>query len=280
MRRYPIASFFILAFLLGTGMIILVFQGIVPPQLALSSALSASVAGVIMTAILDGKVGIAALFQRILVWRVSPGYWLFALFYLVPAIFLGSLINPLVNGDAGSFNNLQLSLQLLPLFLAFIITAGLGQELGWSGFLLPRLQAKHGALISSLIRAALVFLWHTPLLIYTYYYPGGIPDFPYGGWMVQKGVLTTLLVMLALSLPWSIMTTWMFNNTRGSLLLAAVLHGSEFWLAILLPGLGINTKNLNNYWGYGALMILTAVAIITISGPRNLSRNFQRDKDF
>jgi membrane protease YdiL (CAAX protease family) len=279
MKRYPVASFFVLAFLLGAGMITLVFQGIVPPQLALTSALSVTIAVLLMTAILEGKPGLSALFRRILIWRVTPGYWFFALFFLVPVIILGSLINPLFNGDAGSFQDLRLSPNLILFFLAFTITASLGQELGWSGFLLPRLQARYNALPSSLVRAALVFLWHIPLLIYTYYHPEGIPDFPYGGWMVQKGVLNTILAMVALSLPWSILTTWMFNNTRGSLLLVSILHSSEFWLAILLPSLGINTKDLNNYWGYGILMLFTAASLLVIYGPQNLSRNFQRIQD-
>jgi membrane protease YdiL (CAAX protease family) len=276
MKRYPIASFFILATLLGAGIITLVFLGKIPSQLALSSTLSASIAGLLMTAILDGKEGIKLLFQRVLIWKVGLGYWLFALFFLVTAISIGSLVNPLLNGDPSSFQNFQLDPSLLPLFLVFIVVAGLGQELGWSGYLLPRLQAKYSALSASLLRAALVFLWHGPLLVYTYFQPNGIPDFPYGGWMVQKGVLVTVLTMLALSLPWSIFTTWIFNNTRGSLLLAAVLHGSEFWLAMLLPSLSINTKNLNNYLGYGALLLLTATVIIIISGPKNLSRNHRR----
>ena len=276
MKRYPIASFFIIATLLGAGMITLVFLGMLPPRLALSSVLSASIAGIVMTAFLDGKEGLRLLFSRVLIWRVGFGYWFFALFFIIPAIILGTLANSVFNGDPISFQNMRLGLDFLPLFLVFFITAGLGQEIGWAGFLIPRLQAKYSALAASLIRAALVFLWHGPLLVYTYFHPNGIPDFPYGGWMTQKGVLITLLAMGGFSIPWSVFATWIFNNPRGSLLLAAALHGSEFWLAMLLPSLGISTKNLNNYWGYGIFMILTAAAITSITGPQNLSRDFQR----
>jgi membrane protease YdiL (CAAX protease family) len=276
LKKYPITSYFVLAILLGAGIITLVFQGIIPDQLALSSALSASIAGILMTAILDGKGGLKLLFRRILIWRVGIGNWLFALFYIIPAIYLGALANPLFNGDPFSSHNLRLPQNLLPMFMVFFIAAGLGQELGWAGFLLPRLQAKYSALKSSLIRAVLVLLWHGPLLVYTYFHPRGIAYFPYGEWMIQNGVLFTLLAMAALSLPWSIFTTWIFNNTGGSLLLASVLHGSEFWLAILLTGLRINTNNLNNYWGYGMVMLLAAVAIVILSGPLNLSRKHER----
>lgn len=94
--------------------------------------------------------------------------------------------------------------------------------------------------------------------------------------MVHKGVLLTLLAMLTLCLSWSIFQTWIFNNTRGSLLLAAVLHGSEFWLVVLLTSLGIDTNNLNNYWGYSLVMLLSATAMVIITGPQHLSRKHQR----
>lgn len=278
MKRYPIISFFVLATLLGAGIITLVFQGIIPDQLALSSVLSASLAGILMTAVLDGREGLKLLFRRVLIWRVGAGYWLFALFFLIPAILLGSLFNPAFNGDPINFEVFRFSADILPMFLVFIIAAGLGQELGWAGYLTPRLQAKHSALASSLIRAVLVLIWHGPLLVYTYYQPNGIPDFPYGGWMIQKGVLVTLLVMSAFVIAWSVLTTWIFNNTRGSLLLASVLHGSEFWLAILLTSLGINTKNLNNFWGYGMVLLIAAGTILIFAGPRDLSRNYERFK--
>ena len=276
MKRYPIISFFILATLLGAGMITLVFREIMPDQLALSSVLSASIAGITMTAVVDGREGVKLLFRRVLIWRVGIGYWLFSLFFLVPAIYLGVLINPVFNGDPISFAGFRGTVNLLPMFLIFIIASGLGQEFGWTGFLTPKLQARYSALSTSLIRGALILLWHAPLLIYTYFHPAGIPDFPYGGWMVHKGVLLTLLAMLTLCLSWSIFQTWIFNNTRGSLLLAAVLHGSEFWLVVLLTSLGIDTNNLNNYWGYSLVMLLSATAMVIITGPQHLSRKHQR----
>jgi len=276
MKRYPITSFFILATLLGAGVIALIFWGVIPDELALSSVLSASVAGIVMTAVVEGKAGLKNLFRRVLIWRVGIGYWLFAILFLVPIIVLGAVFNPIFGGDPLSFDSLNLTFNILPMFIVFSIVAGLGQELGWAGFLTPRLQVKHSALVSSLIRAALVLLWHIPLLIFTYYQPYAIADFPYGGWMVQKGVLITVLAMAVLGLPWSIFLTWIFNNTRGSLLLVAVLHGSEIWLATLLPGLAINTTDLNNYWGYGMIMLTAALVIIILAGPKKFSRENER----
>jgi membrane protease YdiL (CAAX protease family) len=166
MYRYPIVTFYVLAMVLGAGTIYLVVQGILPADLALSSALSASIAGVVMTAIMDGGTGLKLMLSRLLIWRVGIGYWLFAILFLVPAILLGSLLNPLFNGDPISFNNMKPAFNIVPMFVVFFIVTGLGQELGWTGFLIPRLQARFGALTSCVIRAILIGIWHLPLLIY------------------------------------------------------------------------------------------------------------------
>jgi membrane protease YdiL (CAAX protease family) len=275
-RRYPIASFFILTLVLGAGTLCLVIRGAIPVNLALSSVLSASLAGIIMTALLDGKAGLKLMLSRVLIWRVSVGYWLFATLFLVPAFLFGSLLNQLFNGDPISLINMKPAFNILPMFVVFLIVAGLGQELGWTGFLMPRLQAHFGALASCLIRAALTAIWHLPLLIYSGFQPYALPDFPYGVWMLQKGFLIAFSAMVMLSLPWSIFYTWMFNNTKGSLLLVATLHGSEIWVAYLMMSTGINPNNLDNYWGYGLVMILTASIIVMVTGSHNLSHKNKR----
>lgn len=274
--RSSVIAFFVLAMVLGAGTVYLVAQGILPAGVALASVLSASIAGIIMTAVEDGRAGLGLMLSRLLIWRVGSGYWLFALLFLVPTFLLGSLANPLFNGDRLSFDNLRPAFQILPMFLVFLIVAGLGQEVGWSGFLMPRLQARYSALTSSVIRAALGGIWHLPLFFYSRLDPTLFPDFPYGGWIAQKGFLMAVGVMLVFQLVWSVLYTWMFNNTRGSLLLVAVLHGSEIWLVFWMLGARIDQNNLDNYWGYGAVMVAIAVAIVITTGANNLSRKYAR----
>jgi membrane protease YdiL (CAAX protease family) len=272
-RRVPVTSYFILAFVLGGSTISLAFQGIIPSELALSSVLSASISGVIMTALLDGVDGLRLMLRRVLTWRAGVGYWLFSLLFILLASLLGSSLNPLFNGEPISFGEIRPPFNILLSFLVFTLLAGLGQELGWTGFLMPRLQARFSALTSSLVRTLLVAIWHLPLLIFSWFQPHALPDFPYGVWMMQKGFLLAYLTLVfMLVLPWSIFFTWMFNNTRGSLLLVSVLHGSEIWVAYGMLSLGIDPKNLDNYWGYGLVMFLSALIIVLITGPKNLSR--------
>jgi membrane protease YdiL (CAAX protease family) len=275
-HRYPIVTFYILAFVLGAGTIYFVVQGVIPAGLALSSALSASIAGIIMTAILDGKAGLKLMVSRLLIWRVGIGYWLFALLFLVPIILIGSLFNPLFNGDPISFSNMKPAFNILPMFILFFLVSGIGQELGWTGFLIPRLQARFGSLTSCVIRAILIGVWHLPLLIYSGLHPYALVDFRYGVWIAHKGFLIALVAILMLILSWSIFHTWMFNNTNGSLLLVATLHGSEIWLPYCMMSTGISPNNLDNYWGYGMVMVLTAIVIIIITGSQDLSRKHKR----
>jgi len=274
--RHSIVSFYVLALVLGAGTILLVKQGILPTNLALASALSASIAGVAITGILDGKAGLKLMLSRLLIWRVGIRYWLFAVLFLVPAVLVGSLLNPLFGGDRISISNIKPAFNIVPLFVIFFFVSGLGQELGWTGFLIPRLQARFGALISCLIRAILVGIWHLPLLIYLGLQPFALASFPYGSWIAQKGFLITFSIMiLMLILPWSILITWIFNDTKGSLLLAAVLHSSEIWVPYWMMSTGVSPENLDNYWGYGLVMVLTAVIIVIVSGSQNLSRKHQ-----
>lgn len=277
--RYSVAVFYIIAVVFGAGIVYLVVQGVIPSGLALASVLSASIAGIIVTGLEDGSAGLKLMLKRLLIWRVKIGYWLFGLFFIIPAVILGSLLNPIFNGDSFSFSDMQSPFQILPMFFTFVVVAGIGQELGWTGFLAPRLQARFHALTSCLIRAVLVGLWHLPLFLYSSQQNPAIADFQYSGWISQKGFLVAFLTMvLMFQVPWSIFIGWIFNNTGGSLLLVAVLHGSEVWLAYILMSAGINPGNLDNYWGYAVVLIVSAAVTVIVNGPQNLSRKYSRIK--
>ena len=89
-----------------------------------------------------------------------------------------------------------------------VVLGPLWEEPGWRGFALPRLQERFGPLPGTLILGVLWAAWHTP----------GYP----GGWL-QGSILS----LLTGSIAFSIIMTWVYNNTHGSILLMILLHSAS-----------------------------------------------------
>ena len=88
------------------------------------------------------------------------------------------------------------------------------EEIGWRGYALPRLQAIYGALWASVILGILWSLWHLPLV------------WVKGAYQESQSPWTYILVFTVTILPISILFTWLYNHTTGSLLLASLFHAS------------------------------------------------------
>ena len=99
----------------------------------------------------------------------------------------------------------------LPLFLLILtLTDGLGEELAWRGFALPRLLTRYNALVASVVLGVIWALWHLPLL------------WTDGNGMFDQPVWLLLLDVTAKS----VLFTWVFLHTRGSVLIAMLFHGA------------------------------------------------------
>jgi membrane protease YdiL (CAAX protease family) len=145
-------------------------------------------------------------FKWILV-AVAPGF-----VFLISVVILRSIEG--VWPDIGQFGYVAELPQLMGLvgWVIWIVTFGLGEETGWRGFALPRLQKHHTALVSTLILSALWLIWHWPLFFYKEFY-------------MTMNTVTTLIWMFGF-IPSSIAFTWLYNSTGGSILMAMLLHGT------------------------------------------------------
>jgi uncharacterized protein len=125
----------------------------------------------------------------------------------------------------------------LALFLVVLtLTDGVGEELGWRGFALPRLLERYSALIASVVLGLLWGLWHLPLV-----FTEGLGLFGQPVWLLLADITAK-----------SILFTWVFLRTRGSVLIAALLHGTTNLFLVsppvtvsgdlLLPGLALAAK--------------------------------------
>lgn len=138
-------------------------------------------------------------------------------------------------------------------FLAYnVVSFGFGEEVGWRGFALPRLQARHSALVASLLLTVGWALWHVPLFFYR-------PGYTSMGLAGIAGWLFSLLTG-------AILLTWLYNESRGSLLVVALFHAAVdvvFTSEISSP-MVVNAA--------GALITIWGVLVLAIAGPRYLTR--------
>jgi membrane protease YdiL (CAAX protease family) len=136
---------------------------------------------------------------------------------------------------------------LITLIVNLFIGGILGEEPGWRGFALPRLQARFGALTGSIILALFWSLWHLPLIVT----PGGAT------WTGSIALYIVLNVAL------TVVHTWVFNGTRSSLLSVMLLHAAINTSARLIlpniPGLSRDEGNLLLVVVYGLVALLLIV---------------------
>ena len=116
------------------------------------------------------------------------------------------------------------ALGVLPVLALWMVTFGLGEEVGWRGFALPRLQSSHSAFRASLVLGLFWAVWHVPAIFYRDTYMAM-------GWMVVPMLLTVAAVG-------SVVYTWLFNGTRGSLLLVILFHGLFDFFSVWPAGRG------------------------------------------
>jgi membrane protease YdiL (CAAX protease family) len=264
-KKIPAQSLFVLALVLGMIPVLLVITGLLPSGFMQLGALSASVAGIILAAVESRKGGVRELLRRALIWRVGIGWWLFVL--LVPGI---ASIATMYTANIFGGPKVDLSLlppiyNLFPIFIFLTILAGFGEEFGWRGFAVPRLQKRYNALITSLIIGTLHFLWHTPL-----FFIEGTGQY----FLVQElGFLTAYLQYALLVIPMGITLSWIFNNTRGSVLIISVYHGSlnawNSYTGAWLHRSGAVTG--------AVLWAIISIIVIFLFGAENLSRKHERN---
>jgi len=176
---------------------------------------------------LSGRQGLAALWRRVAKWRVAPR--LYALALLVPlGASLVALLGARLSGTVAPFAPGAIPLpKLVIVFVFFAIVDGpLGEEIGWRGFLLPKLLERRGPLVASLVVGVVWFLWHLPLYVATGRF---------------EMTATFLLGYLIQNVAWSFLHTWFFRRSGGSAFLAVFLHTagnySVYLLVTLFPAL-------------------------------------------
>jgi len=218
-KRHPLVTFFVLAFGLTWSVWV--------PRVAASQGLLATdlpimlgqvwswipaVAALLAAALTGGRGAIRDLGARLVRWRV--GLQWYAVVLIGPAAFSFAVagVYTLLGGSWTAPRVLdERLLGLVPLLLVLVLTDGVGEELGWRGYALPRLLARRGALAVSIFLGVIWALWHLPLLWTEGAVLYGIP----------------VLLLFAHVPAQAVLYTWVFLHARGSVLLAVLFHAAS-----------------------------------------------------
>src|SRR5215217_1562671 len=265
-KRHPIITFLVLTYVftwaIESPLVFLTdsvtaIQGLV--LVILASNVPSAVA-IVLTAIFLGRGALRKLLARLLIWRVSL-FWYLVVF-LGPVVLVGGvvLLNALMGGPALS---LGMTLVGATIFFAFSVVPGsaLGEEIGWRGYVLPRLQGRMSALSAALLIAPIWGLWHLPI------------------WLTGDPVKTPTfyVAFFASVFPMSILLTWVYNSTGGSLLMVVLAHAT-FNLPITLTIDDLGTRGRVPSLLYFGLLAVAAIVVVFWAGPENLSRKRKKQQ--
>jgi len=272
-QKYPLASFFVLA--IGLTWIFMITDALgshnilpfrLPLPLMIVMGYMPTLAAVIVTRATKGKEGVRALFRKLLIARIGLRWYLFAIFGLavmyIASIMLYNLLGaspvlPILSPKTPPHSSL---LELVPQIMLLFVIVGIvnGEELAWRGFALPRLQAKYNALTSSLILGVIWTMFHLPLFF-------TVTGSSQADWSFASFTISTLAI--------TVLYTWLYNNTRGSVLLAYLLHAAaNTWSQVF----AIDHANQLVNWILTGVIVLVAVIVLAQAGAQNLSHTNKR----
>lgn len=259
-RRHPLFAYFFIAYAFSWITLIpyiLSSWGWLPGNWTIVFVIHTfgpAVAAISVVGTIEGKAGVKRLRQRVRRWRVGWPWYLFAVVGIQALFLLGIIIQP---GGPASFRGLTPGLLAsYPLTYVAVFFGGgpLGEEIGWRGFALPRMQPRYGPLKATLLLGVLWSGWH--LADFATPSQGG------GSGTSLSAVLTNFSIFLVVVVALSIILTWTFNHTRGSILMAILAHTSvDNPQAALVPAVfavSVTTVNLAGLIGFvtPALLIL------------------------
>ena len=226
-RRSPVGVFFVLAYTLS-WMLILPWSlsesstglGVLPYTLPdtygivmfIFAPLGPALAAILVTAVIEGRSGVRRLLGRIKRWRVGLRWYGVALFGFMFAYIAGYVAVLGADPLTALLENWPLFFTVfLPLVVLGIFIPSIGEEPGWRGFALPRLQKRYGPVWGSVILGTLVGLYHTPAFFTPFLGPITLSEFV----MFQLTAIAATFIY-----------TWVFNGSSGSLFIVILLHAA------------------------------------------------------
>jgi len=208
----------------------------------------------VLTGLRAGKAGVRQLLVGLLPRRNGLPWYVLAFLIPIGAVYAAVAINfafgvPFPNSWFPASGMFLLGLLVLQLLL---LTPG--EEIGWRGFALPRLQERLGSLGGTLLLAVLWLGWQAPLF------------FTIGTAQVGRSLILYALALLA----WSLIMTWLYNSSGGSILTAVLFHTSVNVVGYTLPfDAGLTVLLVLLLLGWGAIMLYPRPFLRTSEEPQD-----------
>jgi uncharacterized protein len=251
---HPVLAYFTLTFAISWGGVLLVIgrsggmTGTAPTAdplfgyAVLAMLAGPTISSILLTALLDGKDGLRTLVSRARAWRVGAT-WLAVALLTAPLLWAGTLaglalVSPaylpavLTTTDRGG---------LVLVGLAAALGAGIFEEIGWTGFAIPRVRRRHGVLATGVMVGVVWGAWH--LLTNVFWASAvtagdlSLPIF------LSASVLTVLIGYLV---AFRVLMVWVYDRTH-SLLLAMTMHASLTATVLILDPAGLSGERLLFY---------------------------------
>jgi uncharacterized protein len=266
LQAHPLRSFFVLTFLLSWLIWVpmaLDHFSLLPFKIneglvmigRLLGTLGPAVSAILVSSLIGGKRQVKALLGQIGRWRVRWTWYAAAGLVFPALIFIVARIYLFLPG-AQPLPFQQVSPGSLLVTMIILTISVMGEEIGWRGFALPRMQENWTALKSSLVLGTIWTIWHLPFWVVL----GELEQFGAGYWILSWAWITA----------GSIYITWLMNNTGNSLLMALLFHWSYNLVSVgYLP----ITTVIPAYIIFIIFAWAIVLGLLSIFGPQRLSKS-------
>jgi uncharacterized protein len=255
-RQHPLLSYCVLAFACSWAIMVpltlaswglLAFPASLPVFVLMGYG--PTFAALIVTGALGGRAAIRSLLGRLLIWRVG-WRWYAAALLLNAGIVLGADgLFVLTGGVLPAWPQLGPGLVLDVVVTFVLVTVVNGEEIGWRGFAWPRMAARWGLPAAVLALGTIEAVFHLPI-----FFNNGASEA--GG---QNG--TPVVAFVASSVLATLLLGWVFNTTRGSLLMAYLFHGSMNAWSNVLP---FPSTSATFFWCLAAVQFGVCAIVVVV----------------
>lgn len=211
--RKELTSFFIIAFAFSW---LIWLPGVLIPNfpipgkvLEILGGIGPAVAALILVGRAEGKAGLKRIAANSFGKKCNWKFLILASLMLLGLHAASRVIYGLFSSNLPQSEMLSSPIALIPLFIImFLFGGGLGEEIGWRGYALDRIQTKLSALAASLFLGVFWIVWHLPVFFLSGTNQSLVPF-----WLFTVAVV-----------PLGVMMTWVYNNTNQSIFAAAFFH--------------------------------------------------------